>query len=73
MIGNIEAHRGKLQADKLLSNCDRKGFGPFVAMFAAQCILVKCCESARREGNASAWNEWLRATLEILYLPEASS
>lgn len=69
----IEAKRGKAQADKLLSACDRKGFGPFVAMFAAQCILVKCAESARRGGNAAAWNAWLRETLEILFLPEVSA
>ena len=68
-----EAARGKKLAQKLLSKCDQPGYGPFAAMFAGQTILTKCAESARREGNAAAWNIWLKQTLEILYLPEASS
>lgn len=69
----IEATRGKKIGQRILKQCDAENLGPFVAMFAAQVVLVKCCEVARRAGNAAAWNAWLKAVIEILYLPEATS
>jgi hypothetical protein len=69
----IEADKGAALGAKWLRHCDQKGLGPFVAMFAAQTILTKCAEVARRAGNATAWNQWLTEALEILRLPEATS
>ncbi len=73
MTEPIEISRGRKIGERVLRQCDRDGFGPFVAMFAGQTILTKCAESARRNGQAAAWNAFLRDALAVLELPEVSA
>lgn len=73
MTNPVEVQRGQKLGQKLLTKCDRPGYGPFAAMFAGQTIFVKCAEVARRGGHARAWNEFLDETLAVLRLPEANS
>ena len=72
MSDPIEINRGRRIGEDVISKCDRKGFGPFVAMFAAQTILVACCQVMKKDKLAREWNEWLRGALEVLFLPEVT-